>query len=251
MATASLDIPPSNRMVPGSKDLEPAPYPEAVDLPKADPDDVAAQWVSSLNDLIKGGSTDVSSLFLPYSYWRDFLCLSWDYHTLQGPERITSLIHEEVKKWRIKSLALDDSSPIGKPTIAPFDVKGTLKGVQSFLTVETDIGRGRGVVRLLPDSTDNGKWKVYTLFTVLQELKGHEELNYARRPQGVDHGAHAGRLNWQERRVAEQNLEGKEGENEPAVLIIGKTAFQLRVAPMPEQSRTVTLSYGLQVLKVE
>ena len=88
-------------------------------------------------------------------------------------------------------------------------------------------------MRLLPDSSENGRWKAYTLFTVLQELKGHEELNCARRPQGVDHGAHEGRLNWQERRVAEQNLEGKEGENEPTVLIVGKMAFQSKIGPFP------------------
>ena len=224
MATDTLQIPSSNRVVPGSKDLAPASYPERVDVAFPDPQEAAAQWLSSFNDLVTGESADVSSLFLKDSYWRDFLCLSWDYHTLHGPEKVTSLVHEKVKKWRINSLAIDDSNPIGKPAIAPFNVQGDIKGVQFFLTVDTDVGKGRGVARLLPDPADNGRWKAFTLFTVLRELKGHEELNRARRPQGVDHGAQAGRKNWHEKRVAEQNLEGEKEWQEPVVLIVGKIA---------------------------
>ncbi len=45
----------------------------------------------------------------------------------------------------------------------------------SFLTIETDMGRGTGLVGLLHDPEDGGKWKAFTLFTAMHELKGHEE----------------------------------------------------------------------------
>ena len=234
--TLGLQIPSSNRIVPGSKDVVAASYPEGVDVTNSDPQEIANQWLSSFNELVKGETTDVSPLFLQNSYWRDFLCLSWDYHTLHGPEKVTSLIQGKVKKWRIHSLALDDSNAAGKPTIAPFNVQGDIKGVQFFTTVDTDVGRGRGLVRLFPDSTDNGRWKAYTLFTALRELKGHEELNRARRPQGVDHGAQAGRKNWQEKRIAEQNLEGEKEEAEPVVLIVGKMTPSMKNNACPTGS---------------
>ena len=88
----------------------------------------------------------------------------------------------------------------------------------SFLTIETDVGRGRGLVRLLQDQED-GKWKAFTLFTTMHELKGHEETVRGRRPNGVIHGGQPGRKNWQERRKATENFEG---DIEPTVLILGK-----------------------------
>jgi len=98
------------------------------------------------------------------------------------------------------------------------DFHGEVKGVGSFLIIETDVGRGRGIVRLLQDH--DGKWKAFTLFTAMHELKGHEETVRGNRPHGVDHGGKPGRKNWQERRNATENFDG---ELEPTVLILGKT----------------------------
>lgn len=218
MATPAIEVPPSNRIVPGSHHLTPFSWPKPADIAGIDPEQVAITWVSSFNDLVSSKEYDVSAFFLKDSYWRDLLCLTWDFHTLHGPARITSLVHDKARHWRIKSLGIDRSSDIGKPTIGPVDVAGIVKGVQSFLTVETDVGRGRGVVRLLPDADDGRKWKVFSLFTTLQELTGFEESIGKQRPTGVEHGANINRKNWKERREAEINFEG---EREPAVLILG------------------------------
>lgn len=218
MATPGIEVPPSNRIVPGSYHLTPFAWPKPSDIAGIDPEQVAITWVSSFNDLVSSKEYDVSGFFLKDSYWRDLLCLTWDFHTLHGPARITSLVQDKARHWRIKSLGIDRSSDIGKPTIGPVDIAGIVKGVQSFLTVETDVGRGRGVVRLLPDADDGEKWKVFSLFTTLQELTGFEESIGKKRPTGVEHGANINRKNWKERREAEVNFEG---EREPAVLILG------------------------------
>lgn len=63
----------------------------------------------------------------------------------------------------------------------------------------------------------DGHWKFFTVFTTLQELKGHEEHTYSRRPTGVAYGEQIGRMNWQERREA--SIEFKDCE--PSVLVRG------------------------------
>lgn len=215
-AAAVVELPNSNRVVPGSHHLPLVTYPKVADpLAAVDAEEVAASWVSSFNELVQKGGFNVSGLFLEEGYWRDLLCLSWDFHNLQGPEKITSFVRDRAKGWRIKRLEIDRSSDVRKPTVAPVDFGGNFKGVQSFLTVETDVGKGRGLVRLFQAGST---FKVFTLFTTLHELTGFEESVNQRRPTGVEHGAQPGRKNWKDRRISEENFEG---DLEPAVLIIG------------------------------
>ena len=223
MATAVLEIPNSNRVVPGSYHLAPVTWPKSSDTDSVDADKVVTTWISALNGLIKNGEFEVSGLFLPQSHWRDLLCLTWDFHNLQGLEKIASFLESQAQGWRIKSVNIDRSTDLRKPAVAPVDFGGEVKGVQSFLTVETDVGRGRGLVRLLQDPEDGRKWKAFTVFTTLEELTGHEETVQSRRPNGVEHGTHPNRKNWKERRTTEENFaEGLE----PTVLIIGNHALR-------------------------
>ena len=82
--------------------------------------------------------------------------------------------------------------------------------------MQTDVGSGAGIVRLVQD---DGKWKVFTLFTCLMELMGYEEVTGERRPFGVEHGERASRENWLDQRNAEKNFEDNQ---EPTVLILGR-----------------------------
>ena len=219
MATAQVKVPSYNRVEPGSRPLPAAAYPRASDSPPLDAEKVASEWISTFNKVI--GSDDVSALsklFLRESFWRDQLCLTWDYHTLQGPEKLASFIKSQKKGCRLKSVSIDHSSQHLEPTVSPVDFPGEIKCIQTFLHVETDVGRGRGLVRLLQDPQDGDKWKAFTLFTTMHELKNHEESVDARRPVGVEHGGNPGRKNWMERRTAEENFEDG---REPTVLIIG------------------------------
>ncbi|KAL9581598.1 MAG: hypothetical protein Q9203_005826 [Teloschistes exilis] len=201
MATAAVEIPPSNHGIPGSHMLGHVtlPKPPSKPLEAPNPDQVIATWLERFNDMVGGQNTKVDELFLPDSYWRDLLCSTWDFHTYSGIPNISSVLKASRNPCRLRRLNVDVSSDHKKPIVCPIDSKGNVQGVRAFLTVETDIGRGRGLVKLTRDA-EGGEWKVFTLFTTLQELKGHEETVNTRRPSGVDHGAHPGRLNWQERR---------------------------------------------------
>ena len=150
------------------------------------------------------------------SYWRDLLCMTWDFHTLQGPEQITRYIQSSSKDSRITNISLDKSAAHKMPQLADL---GSLKVVQTFIKLETTSGRGNGLVRLVPDASDDGRWKAFTVFTTLHELKGFEEAIRSRRPTGVDRGLEDRSHNWKDRLLSQQNFEGG---REPTILIVGK-----------------------------
>lgn len=218
MAAAAVDtIPSYNRLDPGSKRLEFASYPKAPEPPERDVENIARTWVESFNKSLSTNDIQaITSLFLKDGCWRDQLCLSWTYHTLSGPQKIQSFLEGAPKGCRIKSIDIDGKKPSLAPHVSPADYLGKVKSVAAFLTVDTDIGRGRGVVRLIQDA--DAKWKAYTLFTAMFELKGHEETINSNRPAGVEHGGQLGRKNWQERRTITENFED---DLQPTVLIIG------------------------------
>ncbi|KAF4634124.1 hypothetical protein G7Y89_g3975 [Cudoniella acicularis] len=219
-----VDVPSSERVEPGSFPLAIAKFPENASSASTDPEKVATQWVDSFNKAISSPDlAKLSTLFLPESYWRDQLCLSWDFHTLKGPENIISAFKSS-NGCRIKSLALDKSSSLRSSTASVIDADGKVHTVQAFVTIESNVGRGAGIVRLVKDQN---AWKVFTLFTFLKELKGFEESVGKKRPNGVEHGEHTSRLNWLDLRKAEENFEGGK---EPTVLILGAGQAGLSVA---------------------
>ncbi|KAI9668957.1 MAG: hypothetical protein M1817_005180 [Caeruleum heppii] len=218
MATAQIEVPSHDRAEPGSYTLRVASYPDQSGTLPPRVEDVAKDWVTSFNSVIDNADfTALSELFLAESFWRDQLCLTWNFHTLVGPQKMTSFLQTHESGCRLKSVALDFSSDYRRPTASPIDFAGTVKGIQAFLSVETDVGKGRGVVRLF-QQPGSEKWKAFTLFTCLQELRGHEEASGLKRPVGVEHGGNPGRKNWMERRKADCEID--EGR-EPAVLILG------------------------------
>lgn len=226
MATAAVQIPSYNRIEPGSNQLKAAVYPESNAPPKAENvRKIASEWVESLNKALSSQDYEtLKQLFLPGSCWRDQLALSWDYHTFSCPEKIISFLKSSPHGSRIKSISIDDSSTLHSPHVSAADFNGKVNGVGSFLKIETDVGRGPGIVRLLQDQQDGGKWKAFTLFTAMHELKGHEETVRGNRPLGVAHGGKLGRKNWQERRTATENFEG---DMEPTVLILGTETLRI------------------------
>ena len=241
MAAAAVDsIPSYNRVEAGSCQLQAVSYPQASEPTKSeDVNSVASEWVSSLTKALNDKDYNaIERLFLSEACWRDQLGLSWDYHTFTGPQKIVEFLKSAPHGSRIESVEVDNSNTTRQPSISAVDYNGNIKGVASFLTIKTDVGRGRGLVRLVKDSHDGEKWKAYTLFTAMHELKGHEETTKANRPHGVEHGGQPGRKNWAERRTATENFEG---DKEPTVLIIGAGQGGLTSAARLQQLQVPTL----------
>lgn len=143
---AAATIPSFQRVEPGSVNIPVANFDFKTVEPK-DIDKATEEWVSSFNK-VTGGSdySALSQLFLPQAFWRDHLCLSWDARTIKGPENMAAFLK---KGCRIKSIAIDRSSDFRKPVITGFDGQGNIRGVQTFLITESDVGRGLGVARLV------------------------------------------------------------------------------------------------------
>ena len=110
---------------------------------------------------------------------------------------------------------MDASNVVRAPKFAPVDADGEVIGVQFFLNIHTVHGSGQGLIRLVEEA---GNWKVFTLYTRLEELKGYGQNIFDRRPVGAEHGGMPGRSNWADKRAGA--LDYADG-SEPAVLVVG------------------------------
>src|ERR1700759_988901 len=125
-----------------------------------------AQFEAALSD---ADATALSRLFHPDSYWRDVLAFSWTLQTWNGAEAILA---------ELKTLA-----PRAKPTNFQIDpdraaprhvTRAGTHAIEAIFKCETAVGRGHGILRLIPDASDGNRLKAWTLLTALEELKGFE-----------------------------------------------------------------------------
>lgn len=219
MAVA-IGIPSHMRPVPGSINIAPASFPLPAKAAKStNPSEIAANFILSFNDALKSKALlELSLLFLDNGFWRDHLALTWELRTLQGPPRIYDFLKGAATSkdgFRLQNISVDASNVVRAPKFAPIDADGEVIGVQFFLNIDTVHGTGQGLVRLVEEA---GIWKVFTLYTRLEELKGHEQNIFDRRPVGAEHGGKPGRSNWADKRA--EALDYADG-SEPAVLVVG------------------------------
>ncbi|KAF4463805.1 flavin-containing monooxygenase yucca10 [Fusarium albosuccineum] len=219
-ADVQASVPSYMRILPGSTNIPVAKFPSPSKVPSSsDPQQVASTLVNTVNDALQRNDyAALSRLFTEDGYWRDHLALSWEFRTAQGPSAIQEFLSRSAGSrdgFRLKKIAIDGSSAVREPKVLPMDGAGDVLGVQFFITVDTAIGSGQGLARLVEQ---NGEWKIFSLYTRIQDLKGHEEGTYKHRPRGVEHGGKPGRKNWAERRAAAAEFEDG---TEPPVLIIG------------------------------
>lgn len=227
MATAVIQpqhVPSHMRTVPGSVNIPIAKFPSAPKTTETvDAAKVAGELVDAFNQTVHSGDyAAVSNLFVDGGYWRDHLALSWVFRTVQTPVKIREYLENCAKSkdgFRLKKIAVDDGASVKAPKILPIDASGNVLGIQFFVKVETVLGTGLGLVRL---AEQDGQWKIFTLYTRLEELKGHEEAINERRPKGAEHGGKPGRKNWAEKRALAADF--KDG-SEPTVLVVGKLSI--------------------------
>lgn len=207
---------PTVQVAPGSVNIPIATYPSPAKSNPSDVSKIAAQIAASINGALSHKDyRAISNLFVDGGFWRDHLALTWEFRTVQGPTAILGFLEKAGASsdgFRLTKVEVDDSAPHRAPKVIP---AGSGPGVHFFIRVETALGTGQGLVHAVEQ---DGAWKLFTLYTSLRELKGHEEQTYSRRPVGVEHGDIPGRTNWADRRKLAS--EYKDG-SEPAVFILG------------------------------
>ena len=212
----------SNHVIPGSQILHSVTFPECapIDVPSgprsyAFSKPIATKWAADFNQTLSDKSIATNQLFHGEACWRDLLCMEWDFHTVQGPDSISRLLAKSSVEHHITSISQCSSPDYRVPQLAAC---GAIRVIQAFLDVETTSGRGTGLVRLVPDLNGTDRWKAFTLFTMLQEIKGHEENIHSRRPTGSSDTSYNSHLNWKDRRSAQQSFKDASG---PVVVILG------------------------------
>ncbi|KAL4809469.1 hypothetical protein BDV18DRAFT_167468 [Aspergillus unguis] len=180
-----------------------------------EPRSIAQQWITDLEVALR--TTDYSKLpdlFHQESWWRDLLCLTWDFRSIQTLSGITEFVKTNQPRAQLSAIRLQHEGKCQPKLEQP--VPG-LTWISSMIFFETKTGRGSGIVRLTQD--EKGVWKAYALYTSLQELKGLEEPVGLRRVYGTTETMPGGlsKGTWIERRKRKVLFH----EEEPTTLVVG------------------------------
>ena len=163
--------------------------------------DAVAGWLRDFNAALAAEDADAAAeLFATDAFWRDLVAITWNLKTLEGRDQIRAMLSETLAQARPRDFSASEP---------PAEADGV---IETWLEFETEVGRGRGHLRL----RDGRAW---TLLTTLYELKGHEEPRGPQRPMGAEHGVDRERRTWLERRQQEAVQLGD--ETQPEVLVIG------------------------------
>src|SRR5829696_8449845 len=203
-------------------------------LDRTDDSSVAADtWLAQFEEAI--GKLDealLKTLFHPDSYWRDVLALSWNIQTLNGRDAILKELPPLARNMAPSDFA------IAPGRAAPRKVmRAGTDCIEAIFKFETAIGRGDGVIRLIPDADDGNKPKAWTLLTALQELKGFEEQLGVARPRGNAYSRDFRGPNWLDLRKASADY----ADRDPTVLVIGGGQSGLSIAARLKQLNVDTL----------
>jgi cation diffusion facilitator CzcD-associated flavoprotein CzcO len=203
-------------------------------LDKTDDVAVAADnWLAQFEDALKKADhAALKRLFQSDSYWRDVLALSWNIQTINGADAILNELKLHAPSAIPTGFAVDpDRAPPRKVMRA-----GT-NAIEAIFKFETRVGRGSGIIRLVPDAADDNRLKAWTLLTELGELKGFEEQLGVARPRGNAYSRDFRGPNWLDLRKASAGY----AEHDPTVLVIGGGQSGLSIAARLKQLNVDTL----------
>jgi cation diffusion facilitator CzcD-associated flavoprotein CzcO len=174
----------------------------------------------------------LKKLFHPDSHWRDALALSWTLQTIDGRGDILKALKAQAPSVAPSGFAIDpDRAAPRKVMRAGTDC------IEAIFKFETKLGRGDGIIRLIPDTDDGNRLKAWTLLTALEELKGFEEQLGVSRPRGNAYSRDFRGPNWLDLR----NASNAYTDRDPTVLVIGGGQSGLCIAARLKQLNVDTL----------
>jgi putative flavoprotein involved in K+ transport len=171
-------------------------------------------------------------LFHPDSYWRDVLALTWNLQTVNGADAILQELRVHAGRAMPGGFSLDATRA------APRRVgRAGTETIEAIFKFETKIGRGSGILRLIPDDSDGNRLKAWTLLTALDELKGFEEPLGSSRPRGQSYSRDFRGPNWLDLRKAAAEY----ADRNPDVIVVGGGQAGLAIAARLKQLQIDTL----------
>lgn len=203
-------------------------------LDRTDDSSVAVDtWLAQFEEaLAKPDDALLQQLFHPDSHWRDVLALSWKLQTLNGREAILKGLPP------LASAMAPSGFAIAPGRAAPRKVmRAGTNAIEAIFSFETRVGRGNGVLRLIPDEDDGNRLKAWTLLTELGELRGFEEQLGVNRPRGNAYSRDFRGPNWLDLRQASAEY----ADRDPTVLVIGGGQSGLSIAARLKQLNVDTL----------
>ncbi|WP_407178286.1 flavin-containing monooxygenase [Bradyrhizobium sp. STM 3562] len=202
-------------------------------LDRTDDVSVAARdWLAAFEASLASPDGSLEPLFCGESYWRDVLALSWNIQTLNGADAILKQLRP------LAARAAPAMFQIDPDRAAPrWVTRAGTSTVEAIFKFETKVGRGHGVLRLVPDAGDGNRLKAWTLLTALEELKGFEEQLDRTRPRGQAYSRDFRGPNWLDQRRASASY----ADRDPAVLVVGGGQAGLAIAARLKQLKVDAL----------
>ena len=165
--------------------------------------DQVTVFLDQFGRALEDGDIDAAvALFQDECYWRDLVSFTWNIKTMEGKPQVRDMLQSQLSAIKPTGWALAEGE------VATED--GGI--VTAWITFETDVGRGYGLLRLKDGL-------IWTLLTTLVELKGYEEPLGYDRPLGAKHGAGKHRKSWKEEIEEERATLGY--TKQPYTVIIG------------------------------
>ncbi len=159
---------------------------------------IVNQWLARFEIALNSDVPDLAASFLDDSWLRDGLALSWDQRTLRGISAIEQYVQEHGRAHRRFDLKASDT-PL--PSLKEM---GPMIWLESAFQFQTEVGQGRGLVRLA--NTAVGVWKAWVVSIRLEELSGFPQ-RHPNRPYY--------------RHIPVPVADAPEESNEPTVVVIG------------------------------
>jgi len=203
-------------------------------LDRTDDISVAADnWLGQFEEaLAKPEDGALKTLFHPDSYWRDVLALSWKIQTLNGRDAILKALPPLARSMVPTGFVVDPDRAAPRKVM-----RAGTDAIEAIFKFETKVGRGSGIIRLIPDEADGNRLKAWTLLTELGELKGFEEQLGVNRPRGSAYSRDFRGPNWLDLRNASAGY----ADRDPTVLVIGGGQSGLSIAARLKQLNVDTL----------
>jgi thioredoxin reductase len=191
----------------------------------------AESWLAEFEAAL-GNDGALEKLFHPDSYWRDALALSWTLQTINGRDDILKTLQAQAAHAAPSGFAIDPDRAAPRKVM-----RAGTECIEAIFKFETRVGRGDGVIRLIPDAADGNRRKAWTLLTALEELKGFEEQIGVARPRGNAYSRDFRGPNWLDLR----NTSNAYADRDPTVLVIGGGQSGLCIAARLKQINVDTL----------